>query len=135
MDIKEHGSDRSSCYHGMVAYYLGQVHPSESHGVAQSSAEQDVCLQVSYYSLLPRLTHLAFGMLGSCAIQNPTSAKKLLVSPHITNTCARSNHGVSMVTIFMQLCFCLHLLIVVRQGRAGSVASQYRHLAAIYRLI
>ena len=37
-------------------------------------------MQVSYYSLLPRLTHLAFGMLGSCAIQNPASAEKLLVN-------------------------------------------------------
>ena len=27
--------------------------------------------QVSYYSLLPRLTHLAFGMLGACAIRSP----------------------------------------------------------------
>lgn len=27
--------------------------------------------QVSYYSLLPRLTHLAFGMLGACAARDP----------------------------------------------------------------
>ncbi len=27
--------------------------------------------QVSYYSLLPRLTHLAFGMLGACAVRSP----------------------------------------------------------------
>ena len=38
-------------------------------------------MQVSYYSLLPRLTHLAFGMLGSCATQNLSSAKALTVGP------------------------------------------------------
>ena len=27
--------------------------------------------QVSYYSLLPRVTHLAFGMLGVCAVRSP----------------------------------------------------------------
>ena len=26
------------------------------------------CMQVSYYSLVPRLTHLAFGALGACAV-------------------------------------------------------------------
>ena len=41
--------------------------------------EPAVCMQVSYYSLLPRLTHLAFGMLGSCAIQDFPSARTLLV--------------------------------------------------------
>lgn len=42
-----------------------------------------ICMQVSYYSTLPRLTHLAFGMLGASAIQSPRSNNFLVLSPRL----------------------------------------------------
>ena len=50
-------------------------------GVVRHWLSQLGCMQVSYYSLLPRLTHLAFGMLGSCATHNISSARALMVRP------------------------------------------------------